>query len=74
MAIPMLNMPNKIKGGRWTVARFFLVSTAYTSAWLAVSSQLDYFKDLYGPQILLQLNIAYYLPTGEFDAVVHLHM
>uniref|UniRef100_A0A1D2AFS1 Equilibrative nucleoside transporter 4 n=1 Tax=Auxenochlorella protothecoides TaxID=3075 RepID=A0A1D2AFS1_AUXPR len=63
MAIPMLNMPNKIKGGRWTVARFFLVSTAYTSAWLAVSSQLDYFKDLYGPQILLQLNIAYYLPT-----------
>lgn len=53
----------KIKGGRWTVARFFMVSMAYTSAWLAVCSQLDYFRSLYGPQVLLQLNIAYYLPT-----------
>lgn len=31
----------KIKGGRWTVARFFLVSVAFTSAWLAVSSQRE---------------------------------
>ncbi|KAI7843994.1 hypothetical protein COHA_002532 [Chlorella ohadii] len=53
----------KIKGGRWTVARFFLVSVAFTSAWLAVSSQLDYYRKLHGPQVLLQLNIAYYLPS-----------
>ena len=32
----------KIKGGRWTVARFFLVSVAFTSAWLAVSSQREW--------------------------------
>ena len=32
----------KIKGGRWTVARFFLVSEAFTSAWLAVSSQREF--------------------------------
>lgn len=55
--------PTKIKGGKWTVARFFMVSMAYTSAWLAVCSQLDFFRSLYGPQVLLQLNIAYYLPT-----------
>lgn len=57
---------HKIKGGRWTVFKFFLISTAYTSVWMAVSSQLDYFRELYGPQILLQLNIAYYLPTGAW--------
>ena len=89
----------KIKGGRWTVARFFLCSTAFTSVWLAVSSQLGYYRDLHGwvrrvrwrpaapppaaqgraasaarvathgtaaplgcrPQVLLQLNIAYFL-------------
>ena len=45
----------KIKGGRWTVARFFLVSTAYTSVWLAVSSELGYYKNLHGPQVLLQV-------------------
>lgn len=37
-------------------------------------SELDYFRTLFGPQILLQLNIAYYLPSiplllisGQFD-------
>lgn len=63
----------KVKGGKRTVIRFFLVSVAYTSVWIAVSSQLDYFKSLYGPEILLQLNIAYYLPTsgcGVFLVVV----
>lgn len=58
--------PTKIKGGKRTVIRFFLVSVAYTSVWIAVSSQLDYFKTLYGPSILLKLNIAYYLPTSAF--------
>lgn len=40
-----------MQGGRWTVFRFFLVSIAFTSAWLAVSSQLDYYRKLHGPQV-----------------------
>ena len=56
--------PHKIKGGRWTVFRFFLVSTAYTSVWLAVSSQLGSYRELFGPQVLLQLNIACKLAGG----------
>lgn len=53
------------------------VSTAYTSTWLAVSSQLGNYRELYGPQVLLQLNIAYFLPSipllivsGLFDKVL----
>lgn len=54
---------NKIKGGRWTVFRFFLVSVAFTSAWVAVSSQLGYYRQIHGPAVLLQLNIAYFMPS-----------
>lgn len=54
---------HKIKGGRWTVFRFFLVSLAFTSAWVAVSSQLAYYRRIHGPAVLLQLNIAYFLPS-----------
>lgn len=53
----------KIKGGRWTVFRFVVLSVAYTSVWLAVSSQLGYYRKLHGPQVLLQLNLAYFLPS-----------
>jgi hypothetical protein len=31
--------------------------------WLAVSSELGYYRHLYGPQVLLYLNIAYYAPS-----------
>ena len=31
--------------------------------WMAVSSLLGYYKLLYGPQILLQMNIAYGFPS-----------
>ena len=39
------------------------MSVAFTSAWLAVSSQLAYYRRVHGPVVLLQLNIAYYLPS-----------
>ena len=48
----------KIKGGRWTVFRFFLVSVAFTSAWVAVSSQLGYYRRIHGPEVLLQVSEA----------------
>ncbi|KAK9906401.1 hypothetical protein WJX75_001248 [Coccomyxa subellipsoidea] len=57
------NNPNKIKGGRWTVFRFFLVSIAHSIPWFTVSSLLSYYAVLFGPQILLMMNIAYYLPS-----------
>jgi hypothetical protein len=53
----------KIKGGRWTVARFFLVSVAYTAVWLAVSSQLAAYSAAHGPRVLLWLNAAFYAPS-----------
>jgi hypothetical protein len=31
--------------------------------WLAVSSELGYYRSLYGPEVLLYLNIAYYAPS-----------
>ena len=31
--------------------------------WMAISSLLGYYKLLYGPQILLQMNIAYGFPS-----------
>ncbi|BDA46393.1 hypothetical protein COCOBI_08-4860 [Coccomyxa sp. Obi] len=55
--------PNKIKGGKWTVFRFFLVSIAHSVPWFTVSSLLSFYSVLYGPQILLMMNIAYYLPS-----------
>ena len=79
--------PNKIKGGRWTVAKFFSISVslqfkgivtpmlqlltqanaalqlAFTMVWMTIISQLGYYKILYGPQVLLQMNIAYFLPS-----------
>ncbi|KAK9804063.1 hypothetical protein WJX73_000717 [Symbiochloris irregularis] len=53
----------KIKGGRWTVIRCATVSVAYTIAWMAMSSLLGWYKDLYGPQVLLLMNVAYFLPS-----------
>lgn len=41
----------KIKGKKQTVFRFFLCSLAYTSTWITVSSQLSYWRAIYGPQV-----------------------
>ncbi len=57
------NNPHKIKGGKWTVFRFFLVAIAHSVGWFTVSSLLGYYAKLYGPQILLLMNIFYYLPS-----------
>ncbi|KAL6763078.1 hypothetical protein V8C86DRAFT_2507052 [Haematococcus lacustris] len=44
-------------------ACFFLISVAYKLAWTAISSLLSQFSRDYGPQVLLQLNVAYFLPS-----------
>lgn len=36
---------------------------AYTAGWMAISSELAYYKQLFGPQVLLLMNIAYFLPS-----------
>ena len=36
---------------------------AFTMVWMTIVSQLGYYKLLYGPQVLLQMNIAYFLPS-----------
>ena len=36
---------------------------AFTMVWMLIISQLGYYKILYGPQVLLQMNIAYFLPS-----------
>ena len=40
-----------------------LSQVAYTIAWMAVSSLLGWYKNLYGPQVLLLMNVAYFLPS-----------
>jgi len=31
--------------------------------WIIITSELGYYSHLYGPQVLLQLNLAFYLPS-----------
>ncbi len=42
---------------------------AYTVGWMTLSSELGYYKILYGPQVLLQMNIAYFLPSIPLLAI-----
>ena len=46
-------------------AEIFLLylQLAFTMVWMLIISQLGYYKILYGPQVLLQMNIAYFLPS-----------
>ncbi|WIA44094.1 hypothetical protein OEZ86_010446 [Tetradesmus obliquus] len=53
----------RIKGRKLSVVRFLIISIAYTTPWIIMLSQLAYYSKIYGPQVLLQLNIAYYLPS-----------
>ena len=36
---------------------------AYTIGWTAISSELSYYAVMFGPQMLLALNAAYFLPS-----------
>jgi len=40
-----------------------VLQLAFTMVWMTIISQLGYYKILYGPQVLLQMNIAYFLPS-----------
>ncbi|EFJ41398.1 hypothetical protein VOLCADRAFT_98621 [Volvox carteri f. nagariensis] len=42
---------------------FFLISVSYKLAWTAISSLLSQYSKAYGPDILLQLNVAYFFPS-----------
>ena len=39
-----------------------LAQIAFTAGWTAISSLIGYYKALYGPHMLLHLNLAYFLP------------
>ncbi|GIM01280.1 hypothetical protein Vretimale_6080 [Volvox reticuliferus] len=53
----------RIKGKWQSVVRFFSISVAFMVLWILVTSQLGHYSKLFGPQILLQLNLAFYLPS-----------
>ncbi|PNW86815.1 hypothetical protein CHLRE_02g096750v5 [Chlamydomonas reinhardtii] len=53
----------RIKGHAASVLRFFCISVAFTILWIMLTSQLGHYSKLFGPQILLQLNLAFYLPS-----------
>ncbi len=40
-----------------------LAQIAFTAGWTAISSLIGYYKALYGPHMLLHLNLAYFLPS-----------
>jgi len=57
--------------GCWISTRFtfrseqprVLAQIAFTAGWTAISSLIGYYKALYGPHMLLHLNLAYFLPS-----------
>ncbi|GBF88674.1 MFS general substrate transporter [Raphidocelis subcapitata] len=53
----------RIKGRKASVVRFFFLAVAHSIPWIVLLSQMAYYSKLFGPQVLLQLNIAYYLPS-----------
>jgi hypothetical protein len=53
----------RIKGRHQSVARFFLISVAYTLPWILLCANLGPLSRQYGPQVLLQLNVAFYVPS-----------
>eukprot|EP00201_Polytomella_parva_P020566 CAMPEP_0175045602 /NCGR_PEP_ID=MMETSP0052_2-20121109/4523_1 /TAXON_ID=51329 ORGANISM="Polytomella parva, Strain SAG 63-3" /NCGR_SAMPLE_ID=MMETSP0052_2 /ASSEMBLY_ACC=CAM_ASM_000194 /LENGTH=348 /DNA_ID=CAMNT_0016309169 /DNA_START=80 /DNA_END=1123 /DNA_ORIENTATION=- len=53
----------RIKGHAASVFRFFFIAIAFMELWILVTSQLTYYSRLYGAQILLQLNLAFYVPS-----------
>mmetsp|Transcript_14139 Transcript_14139/g.42675 ORF Transcript_14139/g.42675 Transcript_14139/m.42675 type:complete len:478 (+) Transcript_14139:565-1998(+) len=44
-------------------ACFYAVSMAYTVGWTTCSSELTYYSDLYGPEVLLLMNVCYFAPS-----------
>lgn len=50
--------------GRWqSVVRFFFIAVGFMMTWVLVTSELAYYSKWFGPQILLELNFAFYLPS-----------
>ncbi|MEW5319436.1 MAG: hypothetical protein WDW38_010588 [Sanguina aurantia] len=54
---------HRIKGRTASVIRFFFISNAFMITWVLITSELGYYSKLFGPQVLLQLNVAFYLPS-----------
>ncbi len=42
---------------------FFTISLCYKLPWNSISSLLAQYGKIYGPDVLLQLNIAYFFPS-----------
>ncbi|KAI8473156.1 MAG: hypothetical protein J3K34DRAFT_457449 [Monoraphidium minutum] len=53
----------RIKGRKASVIRFFFLGAAHAIPWIVLLSQMAFYSKMFGPQVLLQLNIAYYLPS-----------
>ncbi|GAX74520.1 hypothetical protein CEUSTIGMA_g1969.t1 [Chlamydomonas eustigma] len=53
----------RIKGHWQSVMRFFFISVGYMMTWVLITSELGYYSKRFGPQILLQLNFAFYIPS-----------
>ncbi|KAG1671541.1 hypothetical protein FOA52_011263 [Chlamydomonas sp. UWO 241] len=66
MSAPVVGGPParvRIKG-RWpSVMRFFVISVGFMMTWILIQSELHYYATWFGPQILLELNFAFYLPS-----------
>jgi len=51
------------------VFKFAAVSIGYTCVWMALCSELNTFRKLYGPSVLLKMNVFYYLPSIPLLAI-----
>eukprot|EP00197_Chlamydomonas_leiostraca_P003288 CAMPEP_0202872354 /NCGR_PEP_ID=MMETSP1391-20130828/21020_1 /ASSEMBLY_ACC=CAM_ASM_000867 /TAXON_ID=1034604 /ORGANISM="Chlamydomonas leiostraca, Strain SAG 11-49" /LENGTH=364 /DNA_ID=CAMNT_0049553379 /DNA_START=39 /DNA_END=1129 /DNA_ORIENTATION=+ len=53
----------RIKGHAASVIRFFFISVSFMMAWVLITSELGYYSKWFGPQILLELSLAFYFPS-----------
>eukprot|EP00798_Chlamydomonas_sp_ICE-L_P016004 gene16004-22142_t len=74
------NVRIRIKGRSGSVLRFFFISVAFMMPWVMMTSMLGYYAYLFGNEVLLEMNMAFYLPTipvlilsGRLEKVLDAH-
>mmetsp|Transcript_15218 Transcript_15218/g.40145 ORF Transcript_15218/g.40145 Transcript_15218/m.40145 type:complete len:706 (+) Transcript_15218:67-2184(+) len=63
VAVPMSNGRVRIKGRAKSAIRFFLIAVSFAMPFVLITSLLGYYSLWFGPQILLELTLAFYVPS-----------
>ncbi|KAF5836510.1 hypothetical protein DUNSADRAFT_5841 [Dunaliella salina] len=63
VAVPVSNGRVRIKGRAKSAIRFFLIAVSFAMPFVLITSLLGYYSLWFGPQILLELTLAFYVPS-----------